>query len=72
VQQEIILGILSGGTAGFFMKLAVDRFFKKNDSDSDVLRNVDKTVAVMAHRLDKLERDINAIGKILRDMRGQH
>lgn len=72
MQQEIIVGLLSGGTAGFFMKLAVDRFFKKNDSDSDVLRNVDKTVAVMLHRLDKLERDINSIGKILREMREPH
>jgi hypothetical protein len=58
--------LVGGGVAAIIMKMAVTKWFKSIEKDSETLREVDKTLAVLIHRVSKIERDINGIGASLR------
>lgn len=61
--------IASGGATALIVKFAIDRWLKQQQRDSEILREVEKTVAVLNHQIQNLEKDINAMGSILRSMR---
>jgi len=60
--------LVGGGVAALVMKASVARWFKSIEKDSETLRDVDKTLAVLTHRVIKIERDINGIGSSLRKL----
>lgn len=60
--------LVGGGVAAILTKMALTKWFKSIERDSETLREVDKTLAVLNHRVEKMERDINGIGAALRKM----
>ena len=60
--------LIGSGVVGIITKMALTKWFKSIEKDSDTLREVDKTLAVLTHRVVKIERDINGIGSSLRKL----
>lgn len=62
--------LIGGGVAALLTKMALTKWFKNIEKDSETLREMDKNMAVLTHRVIKMERDINGIGAALRKMAG--
>lgn len=60
--------LIGGGVAAILTKMALTKWFKNIEKDSETLREVEKTLAVIQHRVEKMEKDINGIGAALRKM----
>lgn len=58
--------LVGGGVAAILTKMALTKWFKSIEKDSDMLREIDKSMAVLTHRVQKIEKDINGIGSSLR------
>lgn len=56
-----------GGAAVLLIaKSAISKFFQERDDQARLLRDIDKTQAVLISRIDTLEKDINAIAGMIR------
>lgn len=55
--------------AGWALQKVVDSWIEKSKQMDLEVRQLVTTLAVIAHRLEKVEKDINSIGKLIRDFR---
>jgi len=55
--------------AGWALQRVVDSWLEKSKSMDLEVRRLVTDLAVIGHRLEKVEKDINSIGKLIRDFR---
>ncbi len=59
-------GAITGLSVAWVAKVAIQRWLSRQEKDSEILRTIDKDQAVLKHRLETLEKDINKLGATLR------
>lgn len=56
----------TGISVTWIAKMLINRWMKNQEDDSKLLRDIDKQLAVVVHRLGKVEGDINGLGNAMR------
>lgn len=71
VDTALVLGVAAVVIlmAGWALQKVVDSWIEKSKQMDLEVRQLVTTLAVIDHRLEKVEKDINSIGKLIRDFR---
>jgi len=64
--EPIIAAAAGGGGTAWLMKIMFQNWLKKQDKTNEMVRDHDKELAVLKHRIEVAEKDINGLGAALR------